>query len=87
MMQLVIDFFFEVTYPQLNIMLCCSKCVFLNQLEKKLKAEIEQWELEQNREFLVNGQKFMQFVSDQWELYRLEKEREKQERVCILLPI
>ncbi|KAI2662434.1 Protein regulator of cytokinesis 1 [Labeo rohita] len=49
-------------------------------LEKKLKAEIEQWEHEQNREFQVNGQKFMQFVTDQWETYRLEKEREKQER-------
>uniref|UniRef100_A0A673JEG8 Protein regulator of cytokinesis 1-like n=1 Tax=Sinocyclocheilus rhinocerous TaxID=307959 RepID=A0A673JEG8_9TELE len=49
-------------------------------LEKKLKAEIEQWEHEQNGEFQVNGQKFMQFVTDQWETYRLEKEREKQER-------
>uniref|UniRef100_A0A8C2B5B0 Protein regulator of cytokinesis 1b n=1 Tax=Cyprinus carpio TaxID=7962 RepID=A0A8C2B5B0_CYPCA len=53
----------------------------LPKLEKKLKAEIEQWEHEQNREFQVNGQKFMQFVTDQWESYRLEKEREKQERV------
>ncbi|XP_016350728.1 protein regulator of cytokinesis 1-like [Sinocyclocheilus anshuiensis] len=52
----------------------------LPKLEKKLKAEIEQWEHEQNREFQVNGQKFMQFVTDQWESYRLEKEREKQER-------
>ncbi|XP_065145270.1 protein regulator of cytokinesis 1b isoform X4 [Paramisgurnus dabryanus] len=52
----------------------------LPKLEKKLKAEIEQWEQEQNREFLVNGQKFMEFVADQWESYRLEKEREKQER-------
>ncbi|KAK7176107.1 hypothetical protein R3I93_000383 [Phoxinus phoxinus] len=52
----------------------------LPKLEKKLKAEIEQWEQEQNREFLVNGQKFMQFVTDQWETYRQEKEREKQER-------
>uniref|UniRef100_A0A673JZC6 Protein regulator of cytokinesis 1a n=1 Tax=Sinocyclocheilus rhinocerous TaxID=307959 RepID=A0A673JZC6_9TELE len=50
------------------------------ELEKKLKAEIEQWEHEQNREFQVNGQKFTQFVTDQWESYRLEKEREKQER-------
>uniref|UniRef100_A0A8C1G3P4 Protein regulator of cytokinesis 1b n=1 Tax=Cyprinus carpio TaxID=7962 RepID=A0A8C1G3P4_CYPCA len=57
----------------------------LPKLEKKLKAEIEQWEHEQNREFQVNGQKFMQFVTDQWETYRLEKEREKQERVCISL--
>ncbi|XP_053085399.1 protein regulator of cytokinesis 1b isoform X3 [Pangasianodon hypophthalmus] len=52
----------------------------LPKLEKKLKAQIEQWEQEQGREFLVQGQKFMQFISEQWELYHLEKEREKQER-------
>lgn len=39
------------------------------------------WEKEQGRDFLVQGQKFMQFVSEQWELHQLEKEREKQERV------
>lgn len=50
-------------------------------LEKKLKSEIEAWEGEQGREFLVNGQKFMQYVAEQWELYHIEKEREKQERV------
>ncbi|KAI5088634.1 protein regulator of cytokinesis 1 [Silurus meridionalis] len=52
----------------------------LPKLEKKLKDQIEHWEQEQGRDFLVQGQKFMQFVSEQWELYRLEKEREKQER-------
>ncbi|KAG7315216.1 hypothetical protein KOW79_021304 [Hemibagrus wyckioides] len=52
----------------------------LPKLEKKLKAQIEQWEEEQGREFLLQGQKFMQFVSEQWDLHRLEKEREKQER-------
>ncbi|XP_066513190.1 protein regulator of cytokinesis 1-like isoform X2 [Hoplias malabaricus] len=52
----------------------------LPKLEKKLKAQIELWEQQEGREFLVQGQKFMQFVSEQWEMYRLEKEREKQER-------
>ncbi|KAL7830999.1 hypothetical protein SRHO_G00305010 [Serrasalmus rhombeus] len=52
----------------------------LPKLEKKLKAQIDLWEQEQRREFLVQGQKFMQFVTEQWELHRLEKEREKQER-------
>ncbi|XP_031424920.1 protein regulator of cytokinesis 1b isoform X2 [Clupea harengus] len=52
----------------------------LPKLEKKLKAQIEQWEQEQGREFLVKGQKFMQYVSEQWEIYRLDKEKEKQER-------
>lgn len=55
--------------------------MFILKLEKKLKSEIEAWEGEQGREFLVNGQKFMQYVAEQWELYQIEKEREKQERV------
>lgn len=46
-----------------------------------MKSEIEAWEGEQGREFLVNGQKFLQYVEEQWELYQIEKEREKQERV------
>ncbi|XP_018548473.1 protein regulator of cytokinesis 1b isoform X2 [Lates calcarifer] len=52
----------------------------LPKLEKKLKAEIDAWESEQGREFLVNGQKFMQYVEEQWELHRIEKEKEKLER-------
>ncbi|XP_045889378.1 protein regulator of cytokinesis 1b isoform X2 [Micropterus dolomieu] len=52
----------------------------LPKLEKKLKAQIDAWESEQGREFLVNGQKFLQYVEEQWELHRIEKEKEKQER-------
>ncbi|KAM7405712.1 hypothetical protein PAMP_000139 [Pampus punctatissimus] len=52
----------------------------LPKLEKKLKAQIEAWESEQGREFFVNGQKFLQYVEEQWELHRIEKEKEKQER-------
>uniref|UniRef100_A0A8C4HQE3 Protein regulator of cytokinesis 1 n=1 Tax=Dicentrarchus labrax TaxID=13489 RepID=A0A8C4HQE3_DICLA len=52
----------------------------LPKLEKKLKAQIDVWEGEQAREFLVNGQKFLQYVEEQWELHRIEKEKEKQER-------
>ena len=51
------------------------------QLEKKLTSEIEAWESEQGREFLVSGQKFMQYVEEQWESHRVDKENEKQERV------
>ena len=51
------------------------------QLEKKLTTEIEAWEREQGREFLVSGQKFMQYVEEQWETHRVDKENEKQERV------
>uniref|UniRef100_A0A671U4G3 Protein regulator of cytokinesis 1b n=1 Tax=Sparus aurata TaxID=8175 RepID=A0A671U4G3_SPAAU len=52
----------------------------LPKLEKKLKAQIDAWEAEQGREFLINGQKFLQYVDDQWELHRIEKEKEKLER-------
>ncbi|XP_061101603.1 protein regulator of cytokinesis 1b isoform X1 [Conger conger] len=52
----------------------------LPKLENKLKAEIDVWEQEQGCEFLIKGQKFLQYVQEQWETYRIEKEREKQER-------
>ncbi|XP_075934939.1 protein regulator of cytokinesis 1b [Anarhichas minor] len=52
----------------------------LPKLERKLKAQIDAWESEQDREFLVNGQKFLQYVEEQWELHRVQKEMEKQER-------
>ncbi|CAB1429920.1 unnamed protein product [Pleuronectes platessa] len=52
----------------------------LPKLERKLKAQMDAWESEQGREFLVNGQKFLQYVEEQWELHRLEKEKEKEER-------
>ncbi|XP_045544773.1 protein regulator of cytokinesis 1b isoform X3 [Salmo salar] len=52
----------------------------LPKLEKKLKAQIDAWEQDQAREFLVNGQKFLQFVEEQWELHHIKKENEKLER-------
>ncbi|XP_076594811.1 protein regulator of cytokinesis 1b isoform X1 [Chaetodon auriga] len=52
----------------------------LPKLEKKLKAQIDVWEHEQGREFLVNNQRFLQYVEERWELHRVEKEKEKQER-------
>lgn len=39
------------------------------------------WEQEHSKAFVVNGQKFMEYVTEQWEMHRLEKERAKQERV------
>ncbi|XP_076002961.1 protein regulator of cytokinesis 1b isoform X2 [Genypterus blacodes] len=52
----------------------------LPKVEKKLRSQIEGWESEQGREFLVNGQKFLQYVEQQWEQHHMEKEKEKQER-------
>ncbi|XP_032749242.1 protein regulator of cytokinesis 1 isoform X4 [Rattus rattus] len=53
----------------------------LPKLEEELKARIEHWEQENSTAFVVNGQKFMEYVTEQWELHRLEKERAKQERM------
>ncbi|XP_074863324.1 protein regulator of cytokinesis 1 [Carettochelys insculpta] len=52
----------------------------LPKLEEELKVRIEAWEQEREEAFLVNGQRFMAYVTEQWQLHRLEKEREKQER-------
>ncbi|XP_074090155.1 protein regulator of cytokinesis 1 isoform X2 [Macrotis lagotis] len=52
----------------------------LPKLEEELKARIELWEQEQSKTFVVNGQNFMEYVMEQWELHRLEKEKAKQER-------
>lgn len=54
-----------------------------SQLEEELKARIELWEQEHSKAFVVNGQKFMEYVAEQWEMHRLEKERAKQERVSV----
>lgn len=48
-----------------------------------MKARIELWEQEHSKAFVVNGQKFMEYVAEQWEMHRLEKERAKQERVSV----
>ncbi|KAM9067651.1 protein regulator of cytokinesis 1 isoform 5-T5 [Sarcophilus harrisii] len=53
----------------------------LPKLEEELKTRIEQWEQEHSKAFVVNGQKFMEYVTEQWETHRLEKEKAKQERL------
>ncbi|XP_036271452.1 protein regulator of cytokinesis 1 isoform X4 [Pipistrellus kuhlii] len=50
------------------------------ELEEELKAQIEMWEQKHSTAFEVHGQKFMEYVAEQWEMHRLEKERAKQER-------
>ncbi|XP_068459835.1 protein regulator of cytokinesis 1-like isoform X2 [Clinocottus analis] len=52
----------------------------LPKLEKSLKAQIDAWEEEHGNEFLVNGQKFLEYVQLQWEQHHSEKESEKLER-------
>ncbi|KAK1329561.1 hypothetical protein QTO34_011766 [Cnephaeus nilssonii] len=50
------------------------------ELEEELKAQIEMWEQKHSTAFVVHGQKFTEYVTEQWEMHRLEKERAKQER-------
>ncbi|KAM6936960.1 protein regulator of cytokinesis 1-like [Xenentodon cancila] len=52
----------------------------LPKLEKSLKVQIDAWEQEHDKEFLVNGQKFLEYVQQQWERHHEEKEKEKLER-------
>ncbi|XP_062245798.1 protein regulator of cytokinesis 1-like [Platichthys flesus] len=52
----------------------------LPKLEKSLKAQIDEWGQEHGREFLVNGQEFLEYVQQQWAQHLEEKEKEKLER-------
>ncbi|XP_069018304.1 protein regulator of cytokinesis 1-like [Embiotoca jacksoni] len=52
----------------------------LPKLEKTLKAQIDAWEQEHDKEFLVNGEKFLDYVQQQWNDHHTEKENEKLER-------
>ncbi|XP_063281401.1 protein regulator of cytokinesis 1-like isoform X2 [Pelobates fuscus] len=52
----------------------------LSKLEEELKSWIGSWEAEQGCPFLFKGRKFMDYVADQWENHKLQKDREKQVR-------
>ncbi|XP_075362639.1 uncharacterized protein LOC142411888 isoform X4 [Mycteria americana] len=52
----------------------------LSKLQEELESRVQAWEQEHEGAFLVKGQQFMEYVTEQWQLYRLEKEKEKQER-------
>uniref|UniRef100_A0A8B9UB21 Protein regulator of cytokinesis 1 n=1 Tax=Anas zonorhyncha TaxID=75864 RepID=A0A8B9UB21_9AVES len=52
----------------------------LSKLQEELESRVQAWEQEHEDAFLVKGQQFMEYVAEQWQLYRMEKEKEKQER-------
>uniref|UniRef100_A0A8C0EFE0 Protein regulator of cytokinesis 1 n=1 Tax=Bubo bubo TaxID=30461 RepID=A0A8C0EFE0_BUBBB len=58
----------------------------LSKLQEELETRVQAWEAEFEGAFLVKGQHFMEYVTEQWQLYHLEKEKEKQERVSVKLP-
>ncbi|KAG2465809.1 PRC1 regulator, partial [Polypterus senegalus] len=54
----------------------------LPKLEEEIKSFIDTWEAEQGTVFLVRGQRFMDYVAKLWEDYKLQKEKEKNERTA-----
>ncbi|XP_073680112.1 protein regulator of cytokinesis 1 [Garra rufa] len=50
-------------------------------LEEELKSRVEVWEKNQGTSFLVQGQRIMDYISTQWEEHRLQKDKEKNERM------
>ncbi|XP_055673608.1 protein regulator of cytokinesis 1 isoform X1 [Falco peregrinus] len=52
----------------------------LSKLQEELESRVQAWEQEHEGTFLVKGQRFLEYVMEQWQLYHLEKEKEKQER-------
>ncbi|RXM93235.1 Protein regulator of cytokinesis 1 [Acipenser ruthenus] len=53
----------------------------LPKLEEEIKGYIEAWEAEQGTAFFVKGQRFMDYVANQWEELKTQKEKEKSQRV------
>ncbi|XP_051829768.1 protein regulator of cytokinesis 1-like [Antechinus flavipes] len=52
----------------------------LSKLEEELKGQIEMWEKEYSKAFVVNGQKFTEYVMEEWETFHLKKDKEKMQR-------
>ncbi|XP_075705979.1 protein regulator of cytokinesis 1-like isoform X2 [Rhinoderma darwinii] len=52
----------------------------LSKLEEELKSRIDLWEAEQGCPFLIKGNQFLDYVANQWEMLKQQKEREKQDR-------
>uniref|UniRef100_A0A8C2IKI9 Zgc:86764 n=1 Tax=Cyprinus carpio TaxID=7962 RepID=A0A8C2IKI9_CYPCA len=53
----------------------------LLKLEEELRSRVEVWEKNQGTSFLVQGQRIMDFISSKWEEHRLQKDKEKNERM------
>uniref|UniRef100_A0A672NRR0 Protein regulator of cytokinesis 1-like n=1 Tax=Sinocyclocheilus grahami TaxID=75366 RepID=A0A672NRR0_SINGR len=53
----------------------------LPKLEEELRSHVEVWEKNQGTSFLVQDQRIMDYISSQWEEHRLQKDKEKNERM------
>jgi hypothetical protein len=52
------------------------------QVEEETKEQIDKWEAETGRCFLVEGVPFSDYVERQWSTFHEQKKQEKQDRVC-----
>ncbi|BFY98138.1 hypothetical protein BsWGS_01175 [Bradybaena similaris] len=52
----------------------------LPKIEEEVAEAIQKWELENHKEFLVDGMKFQEYLKNQWENFQLQKEQQKQSR-------
>ena len=50
-------------------------------MEQEVADQIEEWEKQMGREFLVEGVRFLDYIKYQWENYKVQKENEKSQRV------
>ena len=54
-------------------------------MEQEVADQIEEWEKQMGREFLVEGVRFLDYIKYQWENYKVQKENEKSQRVSRIL--
>ena len=54
-------------------------------MEQEVADQIEEWEKQMGREFLVEGVRFLDYIKYQWENYKVQKENEKSLRVSWIL--
>lgn len=57
----------------------------LPRIEKELEDLVLQWEVEKGKPFLLGEHSVSEYIQDQWEKYKNQKEQEKKDRVSFQL--
>lgn len=56
--------------------------IFFNlKVEEEVTEAIFKWQKDNNKEFLINGKSFPDYIEHQWKEFHLQKEQQKQSRV------
>ena len=61
--------------------MCACEYLLHEQIEEQLKEMLLQWEKDYGREFLVDDQRYLDTISEQWNAYNESKEQEKLKKV------